>query len=248
MNQNNFVLPSLFIALSIIIFGVFIYMSADSFSNKGNSITVNGTSERIVESDLAKWNILLTKKTNGTDSAEVDQTNKSLIKSRDQIFDYIKKSKVENANVSFSPISTSDICELGSNGYSNCDIGVRAYNQSMSITVESDNVAKISELSRNINSEFPELTLSNNSVEYYYNKLKDIRVEMLSEATVNAKERAESVAKAGSARVGAITSLSSGVFQVTQKNSTDISDYGSYDTSTIEKKITATVKVDFSIK
>jgi hypothetical protein len=71
---------------------------------------------------------------------------------------------------------------------------------------------------------------------------------MLSEATKNAKERAESVAKAGGANIGNITSLSSGVFQVTSVNSVSFDDYGAYDTSSLEKKITATVKANFSVK
>ena len=47
-----------------------------------------------------------------------------------------------------------------------------------------------------------------NSIEYFYNNLKNIRAEMLSEATRNAKERADSVADAGGANIGKIISLS----------------------------------------
>jgi hypothetical protein len=50
------------------------------------------------------------------------------------------------------------------------------------------------------------------------------------------------------AKVSKLTSLSSGVFQVTARNSVEVSDYGSYDTSTIAKKVTATVRADFSVR
>jgi uncharacterized protein len=39
-----------------------------------------------------------------------------------------------------------------------------------------------------------------------------------------------------------------GVFQVTSPNSTQVSDYGEYDTSTLEKDVTAVVNVTFSLR
>ena len=39
-----------------------------------------------------------------------------------------------------------------------------------------------------------------------------------------------------------------GVFQITSRNSTDVSDYGIYDTSSLEKDITAVVLVTFGMK
>ncbi len=36
--------------------------------------------------------------------------------------------------------------------------------------------------------------------------------------------------------------------KVQARNSTDVSDYGSYDTSQIEKQITVTVKASFNLK
>jgi hypothetical protein len=39
-----------------------------------------------------------------------------------------------------------------------------------------------------------------------------------------------------------------GVFQITSRNSTDVSDWGIYDTSSIDKDITAVVSVTFGIE
>ena len=39
-----------------------------------------------------------------------------------------------------------------------------------------------------------------------------------------------------------------GVFQITAPNSTDVSDYGVYDTSTLRKDVTAVVNVAFALK
>jgi uncharacterized protein len=115
------------------------------------------------------------------------------------------------------------------------------------LTVESSDVDKMSNIQNQIINNVAGVSVSN-SIEYYYNNLKNIRAEMLSEATKNAKDRAESVANAGGAEVGKIVSLSSGVFQVTAKNSVSYEGDGAYDTSSIEKKITATVRAEFRVR
>jgi hypothetical protein len=48
-------------------------------------------------------------------------------------------------------------------------------------------------------------------------------------------------------KVGGLSSASQGVFQITAVNSTDTSDYGVYDTSTIEKSVKCVVTVEFKI-
>jgi hypothetical protein len=47
-------------------------------------------------------------------------------------------------------------------------------------------------------------------------------------------------------RVGEVRAIRSGPFQVSAPDSVDVSDYGMYDTSTIDKTITATVSVNFT--
>ncbi len=42
--------------------------------------------------------------------------------------------------------------------------------------------------------------------------------------------------------------LSKGVFQITPVNSTDVSDEGNYDTSTIEKSVKAIVTLEFQVE
>jgi hypothetical protein len=87
-----------------------------------------------------------------------------------------------------------------------------------------------------------------NTVEYFYTKLSDLRVELLKEATKNAKERASAIAESTGSIIGRVRDASQGVFQVTGKNSIEVSDYGSYDTSAIEKKVTALVRASFEVR
>jgi len=84
--------------------------------------------------------------------------------------------------------------------------------------------------------------------EFFYTKLNDLKIRMLGEATKDAKVRAEAMAKNSDSEIGKLKSARQGVFQITPVNSVDVSDYGEYDLSSIEKSIKAVVTVAFTIK
>jgi hypothetical protein len=90
--------------------------------------------------------------------------------------------------------------------------------------------------------------LTINEPAYTYTKLAEKRVDMLAKATKDARSRARSIAWEAGARVGAITKVDTGIFQITAPNSTATSDGGSYDTSTIDKDITAVMGVTFRVE
>ena len=92
------------------------------------------------------------------------------------------------------------------------------------------------------------ILFSTSSLEYYYSKLPDARVALLTDAIADAKARASKIAQAGGKNIGALQSASSGVVQVLSPNSANISDYGTYDTSSIQKEIMVTVKASFQTK
>ena len=80
---------------------------------------------------------------------------------------------------------------------------------------------------------------------YYFTKLEDLKLDLLEGAAENAKLRAERLAKSSGNRVANIISASQGIFQITQRNSTETASWGIYDTSTIEKKVRAVVTMRY---
>jgi hypothetical protein len=244
--KNTNTLIAIITGLSLIIFGFVLKGGFDNFSNKGDMITVTGSTEREVVSDLAKWNLSLQEKTYGENANS--EANKKIENNFSIVKSYLIKNGIDEKIIQTGAPSLSPICEVGSQGYENCSIGVKGQTAIKNITIESENIDLIKKLSEKITLDLPVLSLQTNTVDYLYNNLKNIRAEMLKEATKNAKERADAVASAGGATIGKIVSLSSGVFQVTAKNSVSIDDYGAYDTSSIDKKITATVKANFSVR
>ena len=83
---------------------------------------------------------------------------------------------------------------------------------------------------------------------YTFTKLAEKRVDMLAKATGDARRRARAIAREAGSGIGAITRADTGTFQITEPNSTRVSNAGSYDTSTIEKDITAVMGVTFRVR
>ena len=71
---------------------------------------------------------------------------------------------------------------------------------------------------------------------------------MLAKATNDARIRAEAIAIQARPEVGGLKKVNTGVFQITVPNFTRVSSWGSYDTLTIKKDITAVMGVTFAVK
>ena len=84
--------------------------------------------------------------------------------------------------------------------------------------------------------------------QFFFTGLEAIKVELIGEATANAKKRAEAIAAATGASVGAPRGARIGVFQLRPVNSTEVSDQGMLDTSSLEKEAMAVVTISFSIR
>ena len=241
---------SMMFGIAIIICAIVLGQGIGNIKRANNVISVTGSTEKIVKSDTAKVVLSISRKSTAN-SADIVTQNRSLNEDTKTVKEYLLKSGIKEEEIDVSQVKTVDICVINQkSGYSDCQIGVTGHDMSVEITVNTKNVklatsisgAAVSDLSIKVNS------VNLNRIEYYYDNLKNDRVDMLAEATKNATERANAIAIAGNSKLGSIVEASSGVFQVTTVNSSDVSDYGSYDTSSIDKKVTAVVRVSFEVK
>ena len=85
-------------------------------------------------------------------------------------------------------------------------------------------------------------------LEYISTELSAAKLRALDRATAEARRRAEILAHGLGGKLGRMRSSSQGVYQVTPRDSTDVSDYGINDTSTREKDVTAVVNATFAVK
>jgi hypothetical protein len=92
----------------------------------------------------------------------------------------------------------------------------------------------------------------NGAVRYYYTKLNDIKPEMLTDATKNAKNAAIQFAKESNSKIGKLKKASQGLFSVIDRDESlsgpaDAQMYAS-GTNDLVKKVRVVVSVDYSIE
>jgi uncharacterized protein len=85
-------------------------------------------------------------------------------------------------------------------------------------------------------------------LQYVFTKLAAIRPRLLAAAVHDAQNRGRVLLGATGGKLGKLRGVDVGVFQVTSPNSTEVSDYGVYDTSTLRKDVTAVVNVTFALR
>ena len=233
---QSFIGFGLILGLSIIIsFGLGSYTFYKL--RTGNTISVTGSAKKEVTSDKVKWTSNITRQA----KASTIKDGYAKIAADLEVKSFHSTNGLEEKDIVISPVFMNEIYDQNAQAEKN-------YNLVQNIEVQSSDIPKITELAKNTTLVASKgILFATNSLEYYYSRLADMRVSLLPDAIADAKARAASIATAGGNQIGAIKSASSGVVQVLSANSVEVSDYGSYDTSKIQKEIMVTVKASFAI-
>lgn len=238
--QNNILFP--------IILGVCLIISAaiwaSAYYNKdtSNSLSVTGSASKEVVSDSAKFS--------GNFSRVVkisllklgyDQMSGDLV----TVKAFLKEQGIDDKNITISTVSMNENYKYSNNDYQ----AEKEYTLMQQVEVSSSDVNKITSLAQQTQNLINKgVVFSTNAVEYYYTKLPELRVSLLSDAIKDAQARAGKMAEATGKKVGDLKSAASGVVQVLPSNSLEVSDYGTYDTSKINKNVMVTVRAAFGLK
>ena len=163
----------------------------------------------------------------------------------------IKKFLLENGidekNINFASIGSYENHKRTPNG--NTTNEIENYTVFQNVTIKANDTETLTNLSKKIDVLVnQDINLTTGNIKYFVSNLDDIKVKMVGEATKNAQARANSMVQATNGEIGAINSAKMGVFQIVPIDSTDVSDYGYNDTSSIEKKVVATVTATFTVK
>ena len=207
-----------------------------------NSITVTGSAKQQLKSDLIVW-----QGTYSRQAATMAEAYTLLTEDKTKVLKYLSANQVDEKMRTVSAVMTMPIYETNYNGMTTNNI--ISYRLSQTIEIRSNEVDPITELSRNVTVLLQQgIEFQSNPPQYYYTKIADLKVSMLAAATKDAKLRAEQVSLNTGSAIGKLKSAKMGVFQITPLYSTDVSDYGINDTSSIDKEITAVVTCSFEVK
>lgn len=237
--QHPLVLLGIILGASFLIAIGIVSATLFKLRSGNDTVAVTGSAKIAVTSDQAKWTSQITRSVR---QSELKAGYAQIASDAAIVKEYAKSQGILDTELTVSTVSMSDI-------YQQDQAAERRYMLTQTFTVQSTDTAKVTAAANNMATVVNKgVIFQTNALEYYYSKLADARIQLLSQAIADAKVRATEMAKDSGRGVGLLKSVSSGVVQVQSLNSTDVSDYGSYDTTQVEKQITVTVKAVFAFK
>ena len=233
------IVSAVIIALAL---GVGLTQVGTGFATRaGNGITVTGSAKTSAVADNAVWtlSVSLSSPTVGAAVKKVDADVAAL------------SSYLTQGGIAADALTLGAVSTYANEEYVNGNSTGRilSYRASRDVTVRTSDVELVSKLSQGIGSLLGTgINVNNYGPQYYISNLPELRPELMSEAMKDAKLRAESLTKAVGSSLGSLANVKAGPIQITTPDSTMTADYGAYDTSTINKTVSATVSVTFSTK
>ena len=192
-----------------LILGISIIISAGlaslTFYNirSADYISTTGSAKKAVISDIVKWTSTITRvvKLSNVKDGYIKMDN-----DLKEVKNFLSTNGIPEDLIDVAPVFMYEI-------YDNNNQTEKSYNLTQNIEVQSKDVQKITDLSKNTSSLVISkgVLFSTTGLEYYYSKLPEMRIELLTDAVADAKARAGKLAEAGGKKIGALKSASSGV-------------------------------------
>jgi len=206
------------------------------------TITVTGSARKRIKSDLVIWRAAVSYQ-----APVLADAYRSLSESVPRVKSYLVGKGIPENQITISSISSQTLHSKGANGEESADI--RGYSLRQELEVRSNDVDKIAQIARQATELINQgILIESQAPEYHYTKLGDLKIEMLAEAAKDAKTRAEQIAKSTGSSIGSVRSARMGVLQITPADSSEVSDSGMNDTSSLDKDITAVVNIGFGVE
>lgn len=233
MNSKQAIILSAGLIIASILFGMFVVVA----KQQDKSIRVVGLGTKNVMSDVAKWTITLGQNTGINNQQD---GYKLLQKDLNKLVNFLKSNAVDDNDIVVEPVNSYP--NYGTNGIS-------GYIFTQRVSVRTNDISKLEKIALNTEAiSTSGLIFQNSTMEYFISNLSELKSEILAIATKDAKLRAEEISKSSDNKVCGLISARSGVFQIRQPLSTEVSDYGVYDTFSKEKEVAVTVTAVFKLK
>jgi uncharacterized protein len=232
-------------AVTVLIIGLFIitwYASQVVYSIKlsGDTIEVTGSAKESVVADMGRLTVQIETKTGLTDQQAGTQRAQAAV---DKVTAYLGSQDMGEYETPAGSTYT--------NYYypENGEAVLTGYTVSRSVVVRNSEVEKLTKLANDLGPLSGDgYTVTSGGLELTYSKLDEMRVKLLTEAIKDATDRANAIAENSGRSVGQLRNAVGGVVQVLPQGGVDISDYGSYDTMSMNKEVMVTTRATFGLE
>ena len=203
-------------------------------------ITAKGSTRKNVKSDLVVWKGSFT-----TEAPTLLEAQQKLKADAVKVGQFLTVNSVTNHV--FKPIAIEELKSSIKDADGWRQERTTGYRLTQAVRVESSDVDRLAQLDTTPLVEQGVL-FTTDPPQFLYTKVAEEKIEMLADATKDARARAEQIAAQGSRSIANLHDAEMGVFQITPLHETDTSSGGENDTSSLDKTITAVVTATFLLK
>lgn len=226
------------------------WLLADAYTYKfrqQETIVVTGLGETEFTSDLIVWAGNIT-----AESTNVETGYRQLEESKHKVEAFLQAKGIPSESVVFQFVNVEKLFEpIYTENGNWAGQRMRGYQLRQKFTIESHHVEIVEAVSREISSLIAQgVSIEAWAPDYYYTKLDDVKLNLIEQASLDARNRAEKIARnAGKKRIGKLISSRLGVFQITGANTNEeFSAGGSFNTSNRHKKARVTIRAEYRIR
>jgi hypothetical protein len=232
-------LAGLFLAVGLVLSSM---LATTTWLKVKNSqfITAKGSTRKNVKSDLVVWKGSFT-----TEAPTLLEAQQKLKANAVKVGQFLTGNSV--SNYVFKRIGIEELKASIKDADGWRQERTTGYRLTQSVRVESSDVDRLAQLDTTPLVEQGVL-FTTERPQFLYTKVAGEKIEMLADATRDARARAEQIAAQGSRSIANLHDAEMGVFQITPLHETDTSSGGENDTSSLDKTITAVVSATFLLK
>ena len=232
-------LAGLFLAAGLV-FSAMLGTSAWVKIKNSQFVTVKGSVQKNIESDLAIWSgSFQVEAETLLDAQHKIQANHALVDK------YLRDSGV--TNIAFAPIGIEELkaSKKSADGFTSQH--TTGYRLNQNVSVESSDVDRLDKLDTTPLVE-QGVIFTVAPPQFIYTKAGETKIEMLAAATKDARARAEQIAMQGGRAIARLHDADQGIFQITPQHESRTSWQGENDSTSRQKTITAVVTATFLLK
>ena len=238
-NSNKIIYFAIILGVCLIISALIASLTFYKVRLPVDTLSVTGSVREKVTSDSAKWSSSFSRTVPAED---LKAGYEMMQKDQELVLSFFEDNGFNEGDILISPVFMDQLYMYDPDAPKE-----NVLNQT--VEIQSSDVEKITYMAKNTQTLIDTgVIFSTQSLEYYCLKLPELRIELIPEAINDAKLRAQKIAEGSGKKIGTIKSAHLGVVQVLPVNSTEVSGWGTYDTSTIEKEVMIPVTVTFTLK
>ena len=230
------------LALGVVLSSQAVGTAIGSYSKGRLTINVKGVAEVLLVSDMGHWS--------GTISASGSTSAESFSKldvSMTKVQALIKANQFQADEINMSGLNVTPVYIKNEKGVTLNKIDYYVATQTASVS--SSRVDAVRDLQRKASDLMRDgVQIASANPTYTCSAIESVKMTLLEKATQNGYDRAQVLAKSSGSKVGTLANASQGVFQIVSYGSTDVSDYGISDTSSIKKNAKAVVSMEYFIE